>query len=100
MIKYHPQKLELLHTRIERQDNFECNRQVSTPLPTISQELYQVANLMELQFRVKDIRQDIAKRRAEKKANARIQTAAQRKAVRHGMLMLSPVTDFGRHTYE
>lgn len=87
--------LQKPHTQIVGQHYFEYNRQVSAPFPTIFQELYQVANRVELQSRVNAIRQDIANRRAEKKANAKIETAEQRKAVRHEMLMLSPIRDVG-----
>lgn len=89
MNKYYPSE------QIGGQHYNECNPQVSTPLPTISQELYQVTNHMELQSRVKAIRQDIANRRAEKKANEKLESAEHRKAVRHEMLMMSPFRDVG-----
>lgn len=49
-------------------------------MPT--QSLYGVSELAELQFRVRNIRREIAERRAGEKAEDRAALAAKRKAVR------------------
>ncbi|CAM9734403.1 unnamed protein product [Scytosiphon promiscuus] len=50
------------------------------------QALYGVSELAELQFRVNNVRREIAERRAMEKADARAETAAKRKAAKLAMM--------------